>query len=182
MLILLIIFSSLLAEEPSFQEKIEIAEEEWSDNHWEVYISPIVVGDVGIGYAKRNALKKSYQEGTVFLHADFIPSVWELRNDAKDFYKIYVWGIKCKSAYYYRPDYSGFNWFFNVGFQSFLADLSLLDPGGSSGSLNPTWNIFPNLALGCGYCWKLQNDHYFRISLDAGLKLIFSNLYFSYGW
>jgi hypothetical protein len=174
-------FSSLSAEEPTLQGKIEIAKKEWEDYNWEVYVSPGVIPDLGIGCINRKNLKRSYHEGTYLIHADLIPSVWELRQNFEDFYKIYIWGIKYRSSYFYKPDYSGFNWFFNVGFNSLLIDLPL-DPGGSSGSHDPRWYIFPDLAIGCGYSWKLKNNHFFRISLDAGVKLIISNLYFSYVW
>jgi hypothetical protein len=180
-LLSLIAFSSLIAEEPTFKEKMEIAQDEWSNYNWELYISPVVLPELGIGCTKRKMLTKSYHEGTHLLHVDIIPSIWELNVGRKDYYKIEFWGLKYRSSYFYKPDYSGFNWFFNIGFQALYIDLSL-DPGGSSGSSNPRWVPFPDLALGCGYSWKLQNEKYFRISLDAGVKLVISNLYFSYVW
>jgi len=176
-----LILSSISAEEPTLQEKIDIAKSDWENYNFEIYLSPGVIPDLGIGYIKRTKLKRSYHEGSYFIHADLIPSIWELRQNAEEFYKIYIWGMKYKSNYFYKPDYRGFNWFFNLGFQSILIDLQL-DPGGGSGSSNPSWVGFPDLALGFGYSWKLKNDHYFRISLDAGLKIFLSNLYVSYVW
>ncbi|MDP8201304.1 MAG: hypothetical protein P9M11_04120 [Candidatus Tenebribacter burtonii] len=171
---------SISAEESTLQEKIEVTKKDWENFKFEFYISPGVMPDVGIGFPQRNKLQKSFQEGTLILHADLIPSVWELRHNAEDFYKIYLWGIKYRSTYFYKLDYSGFNWFFNLGFSSIYIDLGL-DPGGSSPS-NPSWLVFPDLAVGCGYSWKLNNDHYFRISADVGLKILISNIYISYVW
>lgn len=178
-LLLLHISVLLVAEEPTLQEKMEVAKIDWDDVGFEFYISPVVVADVGIGLIKSSKLKKYYYEGTFILHADLFPHVFE--KDIENFYKIYFWGIKYKNAYFKKADYSGFNWFFNVGFESIYIDLHL-DPGGSSGISDPDWLVFPDLAIGCGYSWKLKSGHYFRISLDAGLKLIISNLYFSYVW
>ena len=174
------VFSALIAEEPTLQEKMDTAKTDWDDISFEFYISPVVMPDVGIGISQCSKLKKVYQEGTIIFHADLIPSVWELRHNAEDFYKIYLWGIKYRSTYFYKLDYSGFNWFFNLGFSSFYMDFGL-DPGGSSPS-NPSWFTLPDVAVGCGYSWKLQNNHHFRISLDVGFKILISNLYFSYVW
>lgn len=179
-LLLFIISVSLFSDEPTLQEKMELAKKDWENINIELYISPGVIADVGIGLTQCLKLKKFYHEGTFILHADLIPHVFE--KDIEEFYKIYFWGIKYKSAYFYKEDCSGFNWFFNVGFQSIFIDLSFGGPGGSSGSSNPSWHGFPDLAVGCGYSWKLKNSHYFRISLDAGVKLVISNLYFSYVW
>ncbi len=177
-LLFLFIFLSLFAEESTFQEKIELAKKDWKNFKFELYISPVVVADVGIGLSQRMKLKKVYQEGTLILHADLIPHVWE--HDVNEFYKIYFWGAKYRNAYFKNADYSGFNWFFNVGFESIYIDFSL-DPGGSSPS-NPSWIVFPDLAIGCGYSWRLNNGHYFRISADVGLKILISNLYISFVW
>ena len=161
--------SSLFSEEPTLQEKMELAKQDWKNFKFELYISPVVVADVGIGLSQRMKLKKVYHEGTFILHADLIPHVWE--HDVKEFYKIYFWGGKYKSAYFSNADYSGFNWFFNVGFESFYF-----------GIYNSSWIVFPDVAIGCGYSWKLNNNHYFRISADAGLKILISNIYISYVW
>ncbi len=168
-LLIIFLFVSLSAEEPTLQEKMELAKQEWENYKFEFYISPVVVADVGIGLSQRSKLKKFYHEGTLILHADLIPHVWE--DDIKEFYKIYIWGGKYKSAYFKNADYSGFNWFFNVGFQSIFINI-----------YGSAWIPFPDLAVGCGYSWKLNNGHYFRLSTDAGLKLVISNLYFSYVW
>lgn len=168
-LLFLYIFLSLFSEEPTFQEKMELAKQDWENFKFELYISPIVVADVGIGLSQRLKLKKVYQEGTLILHADLIPHVWE--HDVNEFYKIYFWGVKYRSAYFKNADYSGFNWFFNVGLESFYFGVYKL-----------RWIVFPDLAIGCGYSWKLNNGHYFRLSADVGLKILISNLYFSYVW
>jgi len=180
--LLINILTPLFSEEPTLSEKMEAGKVDWKDLNYEFYISPVVLPEVGIGVGQRSMHEKFCQEGIVILHADLIPSIWELRYDAKEFYKIRLWGVKYKSTYFYKPDYSGFNWFFNVGFQTFYADLNFGSPGGSVPSSNPRWHGFPDLAVGCGYSWKLKNDNYFRVSLDAGIKLILSNLYFSYVW
>ncbi|MDP8268120.1 MAG: hypothetical protein P9L97_05275 [Candidatus Tenebribacter davisii] len=163
------VFSALIAEEPTLQEKIEVSKKDWDDISFEFYISPVVVADVGIGISQRSKLKKVYQEGTIILHADLIPLIWE--PDIEEFYKIYFWGAKFKSAYFSKADYSGFNWFFNVGFESFYF-----------GIYNSSWIVFPDLAVGCGYSWKLKNDNYIRLSADAGFKILISNIYISYIW
>ncbi len=177
-LLILHISVSLFAEEPTIKEKMDMAEKDRENFKFELYISPVVVADVGIGLSQRLKLKKVYQEGTLILHADLIPHVWE--HDVNEFYKIYFWGAKYRSAYFKNADYSGFNWFFNFGFDSIYIDLGL-NPGGSSPS-NPKWLVFPDMAIGCGYSWKLNNGHYFRLSADVGLKILISNLYLSYVW
>lgn len=171
LIVFLMIFVSvsISAEESTLQEKIEVAKKNWENFKFEFYISPVVIADVGIGISQRSKLKKFYHEGTFILHADLIPSIFE--KDIKEFYKIYIWGGKYKSAYFKNADYSGFNWFFNVGFQ-----LIFINIYGSA------WIPFPDLALGCGYSWKLNNGHYFRLSADAGLKILISNIYLSYVW
>ena len=181
--LLLILSISLLAEEPTLKEKEELAKLDWENFNYEFYISPGIFADVGIGISQCSKLKKLYHEGTFILHADLLPHVFFIKDiqDVKDFYKINLWGIKYKSAYFNKADYSSFNWFFNVGFESIYIDLPL-DPGGSSGVSDPDWYVLPDIAFGGGYSWKLNSGHYFRISLDAGLKLIISNLYFSYVW
>ena len=161
--------SSLISEELTLQEKMEAAKIDWDELNFEFYLSPVVVADVGIGLSKCSKLKKYYHEGTFILHADLIPHVFE--KDVEDFYKIYFWGVKYRSAYFYKADYSGFNWFFNVGFESFYF-----------GIYNSSWYVFPDLAIGCGYSWRLNNGHYFRLSADAGLKILISNIYISYVW
>ena len=163
------VFSSLYSEELTLQEKMEVAKIDWDDVGFEFYISPVVVADVGIGLTKSSKLKKYYYEGTFILHADLIPHVFE--KDVEDFYKIYFWGIKHRSAYFHKADYSGFNWFFNVGFESFYF-----------GIYNSRWIVFPDVAIGCGYSWKLNNGHYFRLSADVGVKILISNIYLSYVW
>ena len=168
-LLIIFVFVSLSAEEPTLQEKMELAKTDWDDVGFEFYISPVVVADIGIGLSKCSKLKKFYHEGTLIIHADLIPHVFE--KDIKDFYKIYFWGVKYKNAYFNKADYSGFNWFFNVGFESFYF-----------GIYNSRWIVFPDIAFGSGYSWKLNNGHYFRISADVGLKILISNLYFSYVW
>lgn len=171
MIMLLLIFGSVLlsSKEPTIQEKMELAKHDWEKIKFEFYISPVIIADVGIGLSQRMKLKKVYHEGTFILHADLIPHVFE--KDIEEFYKIYIWGGKYRSAYFNNADYSGFNWFFNVGFQSIFMNI-----------YGAAWIPFPDLAVGCGYSWKLDNDHHFRISLDAGLKAYISNLYFSYVW
>lgn len=177
-LLFFLIFVSLSAEEPTLQEKMELAKHDWKNINIELYISPVVIANVGIGLSQRLKLKKFYHEGTFILHADLIPHVFE--KDIEEFYKINFWGFKFKSAYFNKADYSGYNWFFNVGFEAIYIDLAF-DPGGSSPS-NPSWFGFPDLAVGYGYSWRLNNGHYFRVSLDVGLKILISNLYFSYVW
>lgn len=178
---LLIIFVSvsLLAEEPTLQEKMEVAKIDWDDVDFEFSISLFVMADVGIGLTKSSKLRKVYHEGTFILHADLLPHIF-FTSDTRDFYKINLWGIKYKSTYFSKNDRSGFIWFFNLGFSSIYIDLGL-DPGGSSPS-NPRWLTFPDLAVGCGYSWKLNNDHHFRLSADIGLKILISNIYLSYVW
>ena len=173
------VLSSLFSEEPTLQEKMEVAKIDWDDVDFELYISPFVMADVGIGFTKSSKLKKYYHEGTLIIHADLLPHIFFTR-DTRDFYKINLWGIKYKSTYFSKNDRSGFIWFFNLGFNSIYIDLGL-DPGGSSSS-NPRWYTFPDVAIGCGYSWMLNNNHYFRISADVGLKILISNLYFSYVW
>ena len=168
-LLFLLISVSLFSEELSIHEKMELAKHDWGKINFEFYISPVVIADVGIGLSQRMKLKKVYHEGTFILHADLLPHVFE--KDVEDFYKIYFWGVKYKSAYFNKTDYSGFNWFFNVGFESFYF-----------GIYNSRWIVFPDLAIGCGYSWKLNNGHYFRLSADVGLKILISNLYLSYVW
>ncbi len=177
-LLFLFIFVSLFSEEPTLQEEVESEKINWDEFNFEFYLSPVVVADVGIGLSHCSKLKKFYHEGTFILHADLIPHVFE--KDVEDFYEIHFWGIKYKSAYFNKADYSGFNWFFNLGIESIYIDLGL-DPGGSSPS-NPRWLVFPDLAIGCGYSWKLNDGHYFRLSADVGLKILISNLYLSYVW
>ncbi len=179
-LLFLLISVSLLADEPTIKEKMDMAGKDWENFKFEFYISPVVVADVGIGLSQRLKLKNVYQEGTLILHADLIPHVF-FTTETKDFYKINLWGAKFKSAYFTKADYSGFNWFFNVGFEAIYIDLPL-DPGGNSGISDPDWLVFPDLAIGCGYSWKLNNGHYFRLSADAGLKILISNIYISYVW
>jgi len=158
---------------------MEVAKIDWDEVNFEFSISPFVMADVGIGLTKSSKLKKFYHEGTLIIHADLLPHIFFTR-DTRDFYKINLWGIKYKNAYFLNDDLSGFNFCFILGIDSFYWDLPL-DPGGAT-SYNPKWYAFPDLAVGCGYSWKLQNDHYYRISLDAGLKIFISNLYLSYVW
>ena len=169
-LLFLLISVSLLAEEPTIKEKMDMAKKDWENFKFELYISPVVVADVGIGLSQRLKLKNVYQEGTLILHADLIPHVF-FTTETKDFYKINLWGAKYRSAYFKNADYSGFNWFFNVGFESFYFGIN-----------NPSWFVFPDIAFGGGYSWKLNNGHYFRLSADVGLKILISNLYLSYVW
>ena len=173
------VFNSLFSEEPTLQEKMEVAKIDWDEVDFELYISPFVMADVGIGLTKSSKLKKFYHEGTFILHADLLPHIFFTR-DTRDFYKINLWGIKYKNAYFNKADYSGFNWFFNLGVNSIYIDLGL-DPGGSSPS-NPRWLVFPDVAIGCGYSWKLNNGHYFRLSADVGVKILISNIYLSFVW
>lgn len=176
--LLIITLTPLFSEELTLAEKMELAKEDWKKLSYELYISPLVVANAGIALTQRKKLKKSYNEASGVLYADIIPQV-----DAKDnseFYKINLWGAKFKSTYFYKPDFSGFNWFFNFGFQSIYIYLPF-DPGGPS-SQDPDWILFPDIAVGCGYSWKLKNDDHLRISLDAGLKFFISNLYISYVW
>ena len=80
---------------------------DWDDVNFEFYISPVVVADVGIGLSQHLKLKKFYHEGTFILHADLIPHVFE--KDIEEFYKIYFWGFKFKSAYFTSFNTSRFN-------------------------------------------------------------------------
>ena len=183
-LLIFFVFASLFSAEPILKKKMEMTKKGWEDFNFEFYISPVVMPDVGIGLSKCSKLKKLYYEGTLFIHADLFPN-YLLPNlkikDNEDFYKIYKWGIKYKCGYFSKNDRSGFNYFFNLGFES-LNTILPLDPGGDSGIFDYNWYVFPDLAVGCGYSWKLKDGHYFRISADIGLKLVISNLYFSYAW
>ncbi|MCK5050151.1 MAG: hypothetical protein KAS53_00330 [Candidatus Cloacimonetes bacterium] len=183
-LLIIFVFVSLLAEEPTLQEKMEVAKIDWDDVNFEFYISPVVMVDVGIGLTKSSKLKKVYHEGTLIIHADLLPNFLlpNLRmKDNEDFYKIHKWGLKYKSGYFSNEERRGFNWFFSLGFDAIIMDLQL-DPGGSSGISNPDWYVFPDVAIGCGYSWRLNKGHYFRLSADIGLKILISNIYLSYVW
>jgi len=126
-LILLLFFSSFLlfSDEIPLEKELTPSIKELKFPNIEFYVSPGVIADVGIGAAQRFELESSYQEATLLIHADLFPHVWEENID--EFYKIYFWGAKFKSSYFYKPDYSGFNWFFNIGFQAIYIDLAFLE-------------------------------------------------------
>lgn len=53
---------------------------------------------------------------------------------------------------------------------------------GSSGSGRIKKRLFPNLAAGFGYSFRLKNDSYFRLECDFGLKIIGGNIHLTYIW
>jgi len=182
-MLIFFVFSSLFSEEPTLQGNTEVNNINWDDYNFEFYISPLVMADVGVGLLKYSKTKRHFHEGALLINADLLPNYLlpNLRTkDNNDFYKIIKWGINYRSGFFSNEERKGFNWFFSLGIESIYIDLPL-DPGGASSS-NPRWYVLPDLAIGCGYSWKLNNGHFFRISLDAGLKLIISNLYLSYVW
>ena len=175
-LITLLVFcisSLLIAEEISLKEKMKLAKKDWEGFNYKVYISPLIIPDVGFGICNSSKKGNFYHESTFYLHG-----LYYIFGEDKDYFARF--GMKLKNSYFLKNDRSGFNFFFILGVEKIYYDLPL-DPGGSSG-YNPEWHTFPDLAIGCGYSWKLNNDNYIRVSADVGIKAVLGNIYLSYVW
>jgi len=84
---------------------------------------------------------------------------------------IYGGGIYLQHRFYQDPTRTGMFYTFDLGAD--VVGLFGPDPGGGVGF---TSLIVPNIAGGIGYSKEIGENKYFRISLDAGLKTVISNL------
>ncbi len=169
-LLVFCISSLLIAEEISLKEKMKLAKKECN---YKIYISPLIIPDVGFGICDSSKIGNFYHEFTFYLHG-----MYYRFGGGKDYFARF--GVKLENSYFLKNDRSGFNFFFILGGERIYFDLPL-DPGGSS-KYNPKWRTFPDLAIGSGYSWKLNNDNYIRVSADVGLKAVLGNIYISYVW
>ncbi len=81
-------------------------------------------------------------------------------------------GIYSQTRYFKNSTRSGLFYTFDIGVDIILG--AGADPGG--GSADFLTIPFPNIAGGIGYGTKIGDNSYFRISIDAGIKAVISNL------
>ena len=81
-------------------------------------------------------------------------------------------GIYYQTRYFKDSTRTGIFYTFDIGVDLILG--AGADPGGGSADFG---NIpFPNIAAGIGFSKKIGENSYFRISIDAGIKAVISNL------
>ena len=81
-------------------------------------------------------------------------------------------GIYSQTRYFKDSTKTGIFYTFDIGADIILGPAA--DPGG--GSAGFVTIPFPNIAGGIDYSTKIGKNSYFRISIDAGIKAIVSNL------
>ena len=127
-------------------------------------LSPIVMHGIYLGYGWTKIDSNSITENIVVLHA-------------KLFLVMATTGISIRVNHFGNLSRKGFYYIINAGVD-YGVSTGGFDPGGSGGK--EEYFVFPNIALGGGYSFKIGKNSFFRISLDVGLKFLASNLYLSF--
>ena len=127
-------------------------------------VSPVVMPGIYLGYGWTKIYSNSITENIVILNAN-------------TFLVMTYTGISIRVNHFANLSRKGFFYIINAGI-AYGASTDALNPGGSNG--NEEYFIFPNIAFGGGYSFKIDKNSFFRISLDVGLKLMVSNLYLSF--
>lgn len=98
-------------------------------------------------------------------------------------YKVYGLAMR-RNQFFTRNNKSGFFWSFNAGFDFIQMESWSFNPGGPNSDDEPHISSYgaPNLSIGLGYSFKLENDSYIRLDWDIGVKWFISNIYLSYVW
>ncbi len=137
-------------------------------------ISPLISPRICIGIV--NPIKQSddrYLESIYYFHAFDTFSVFK------------VYGVAFRgNAFIGENKRSGMYLMANGGVDFLQYEPFCFDPGGSNcdEKKDVKSGFFPNITFGLGYSFKINNDSFFRLELDLGLKWFLSNIYISYVW
>ncbi|MFO7896321.1 MAG: hypothetical protein R6U84_05250 [Candidatus Cloacimonadales bacterium] len=159
-LILQIIFSSLCAENFAGKEDNSFPDEQETLKKrtmaYSAIFSPGLFTTLGFGMAELSADKTF--ERKFILRAGVGPL-------------LLGGGVYLQHVFFKDSTRTGMFYTFDLGADVIYAILP--DSGGGTGGVD---FIIPNIAGGIGYSKKIGKNSYFRISLDLGLKAVFSNL------
>lgn len=93
---------------------------------------------------------------------------------------LFIIGLYYQTNYFKDPERKGFFLKTDFGIDYINMPSPPLDPGGSNPGKDDWRFIFPNLAFGCGYNFLIGTNNSFRISIDAGIKVLICNLNLEY--
>lgn len=157
MITLLIIFTSLFGENFARRETNDFSDDlEQGKKRQMAYLSPGLFTTLGFGIAELS-VDKTF-ERSLILRAGIGPF-------------LFGGGIYLQHRFY--KDLTRTGMFYTLDLGADVVGLFGPDPGGGVGF---TRLIIPNIAGGIGYSKEIGENKYFRISLDAGLKTVISNL------
>ena len=181
MLVVMGIFSVMFAEAPSFQqnlkfnlsrfyamnsqnsdkiflekEKLGNVKNQAKEKFTYISLTPVIAPGLAIGRGKviYNEENGHCKEFTPYFHINVLPMISTI-------------GIAYIHNYFKNYNRTGYFFRTNVGLE-----------GGLGMGYYPY--VIPDLSLGYGYSWKNGKNSYFRISMDVGVKVLISNLNFSY--
>lgn len=123
-------------------------------------LSPGLFSTFGFGVG--NVSPDLKKESLVIFHAGAAPVFWGA-------------GIYSQTRFFQNTSRTGLFYTIDLGVDLILGVAA--DPGGGSAAIIAL--PFPNIAAGIGYSEKIGKKSYFRISIDAGIKAVISNLNFS---
>lgn len=171
---LLIIFFILVCSVLSAQTKTPVKNNSIRTNSIQKYISisPLLSPRICLGIVNPIKLDDDrYLESVFYVHA------FETFNTLK------CYGITLSAnAFTAKNKRNGLYFLANGGFDYVQHGPFFGDPGGGSVNSDITSGIFPNIAFGLGYSFKIKDDSFFRLELDIGYKWFISNIYISYVW
>jgi len=137
-------------------------------------VSPLISPRICIGIV--NPIKQNddrFLESIYYFHAF----------DTFSIFKVY--GIAFRgNAFIGENKRSGMYLMANGGVDFLQYESFCFDPGGSNCDEKEDIKsgFSPNITFGLGYSFKINNDSFFRLELDFGLKWFISNIYISYVW
>jgi len=173
---LLLIFSILAGSILFAQTKIPVKNDSIKFKFTQTFlsISPLISPRISIGIV--NPIKQNddrYLESIFYFHAF----------DTFSTFKCY--GVAFRgNAFIKESKRSGLFLLANGGIDYLQYETFCFDPGGSNCDEKEEIKsgFFPNITFGLGYSFKINNDSFFRLELDFGLKWFLSNIYISYVW
>ncbi|HHE37411.1 MAG TPA: hypothetical protein ENL20_02430 [Candidatus Cloacimonetes bacterium] len=125
-------------------------------------ISPAIAPRLYLGLVKINKLKNErIREDIFFIHGFHLEGL-----------QVYGLAVKCN---YFKEKRTGLYKSIIVGLDYAMFPSPFGDPGGSSNWGSVSLAI-PTLAFGLGYSFQISENSFCRISLDAGFKILISNL------
>jgi len=134
-----------------------------------ISVSPLLSPRICLGILKSKKMSDDrFFESIIYLHAF----------DTFSVFRVYGVAYRC-NAFILENRRSGLYLLANGG-------LDYIQHAGFFGSENSDSKIksviFPNLAIGTGYSFEINNDSYLRLELDIGYKWLLTNIYISYVW
>ncbi len=170
-LIFLLVNSILFAQTETLVKNDSIR---FKFNQKYVALSPLISPRICFGLLSANKFEdQKFNETILYVHAFDTFSVFK------------VYGIAIRgNSFISENKRSGMYLMANVGVDYLQYEPFCFDPGGSNCDdiEDIKSKIFPNIAVGLGYSFKIRNNSFFRLELDIGFKCLLSNIYISYVW